>query len=63
MLYLKGLLRAQFSSVAQSCPAFCDAMDCSTSGLPVTNSWSLLKLMVIESVTPASPLILRLRSV
>ena len=25
----------QFSSVAQSCPTLCDAMDCSTSGLPV----------------------------
>ena len=25
----------QFSSVAQSCPAFCDPMDCSMPGLPV----------------------------
>ena len=25
----------QFSSVAQSCPTFCDPMNCSTSGLPV----------------------------
>ena len=25
----------QFSSVAQSCPTFCDTMDCSTPGLPV----------------------------
>ena len=25
----------QLSSVTQSCPTFCDAMDCSTSGLPV----------------------------
>ena len=25
----------QFSSVAQSCPTFCDPMDCSTPGLPV----------------------------
>ena len=25
----------QFSSVAQSCPALCDPMDCSTSGFPV----------------------------
>ena len=25
----------QFSSVAQSCPALCDPMDCSTPGLPV----------------------------
>ena len=26
---------AQFSSVAQSCPTFCDPVDCSTPGLPV----------------------------
>ena len=26
---------AQFSSVTQSCPTLCDAMDCSTPGLPV----------------------------
>ena len=25
----------QFNSVAQSCPALCDPMDCSTSGIPV----------------------------
>ena len=25
----------QFSSVAQSCPALCDPMDCSTPGFPV----------------------------
>ena len=28
-------LSIQFSSVAQSCPTFCDPMDCSTPGLPV----------------------------
>ena len=34
-------------------------MDCSTPGLPVlTNSWSLLKLMSVESVTPSNHLIL-----
>ena len=27
----------QFSSVAQSCPALCDPMDCSTPGLPVVH--------------------------
>ena len=26
---------SQFSSVAQSCPTFCDPMNCSTPGLPV----------------------------
>ena len=29
------LLHVQFSSVAQSCPALCDPMDCSTPGLAV----------------------------
>ena len=49
----------RFSSVAQLCPTFCDTMDCSTPGFPViTNSWSLLKLMCIESVMPSINLIL-----
>ena len=35
-------------------------MDCSTPGfLSITNSWSLLKLMSIESVMPSNHLILR----
>ena len=29
------VLHVQFSSVAQSCPALCDPMDCHTPGLPV----------------------------
>ena len=33
-------------------------MDCSTPGLPITNSWSLPKLMSIESVMPSNHLIL-----
>ena len=37
----------QFSSLAQLCPTLCD-----------TNSWSLLKLMSIESVMPSNYLIL-----
>ena len=41
-------------SVAQSCPTPCDPMDCSTPGLAsITNSWSLLKLMSIESGMPS----------
>ena len=48
----------QFSSVAQSCPTLCDPMNRSTPGLSVMNSWSLLKLMPIESVMPSSHLIL-----
>ena len=49
----------QFSSVTQSCLTLCDPMDCSMPGLPVHhNSWSLLKLMSIESVMPSNHLIL-----
>ena len=49
----------QFSSVAQSCPTFCDPMDCSTPGHPVHhNPCSILKLMSIESVMPCNHLIL-----
>ena len=51
------LLKLQFSSVAQSCLTLCDPMNCSTPGLPsITNSWSSLKLMSIESVMPSSHL-------
>ena len=36
----------------------CDSMDCSTPGFPVLHiSWSLLKLMSIESVMPSNHLI------
>ena len=46
----------QFSSVAQLCPILCDPMDCSNqASLFIANSWSLLKLMAIESVMPSSP--------
>ena len=49
----------QFSSVAQSCATLCNWVDGSTPGLPVHhNSWSLLKLMSIESVMPSNHLIL-----
>ena len=51
-------MQSQFSSVAQSCPTLCDPMDCSTPGLPVTNTQNLLKLMFIESVMPSKHLIL-----
>ena len=44
---------------AQSCLTFYDPMDCSTPGSPViTNSWSLLKFVSIESVIPSNHLIL-----
>ena len=49
----------QFSSVAQSCPALCDPVDCSTPSLPVHHQLrNLLKLMSIRSVMPSSHLIL-----
>ena len=53
------LLAGQFSSVAQSCPTLCDPMNRSTPGIHVHRySWSLLKLMSIESVMPSNHLIL-----
>ena len=49
----------QFNSVTQSCPTFCDPMNCSTPGLlSTTNSLSLPKLMSIESVMPSNHVIL-----
>ena len=49
----------QFSSFAQSRLTLCNSMDCGTpASLFVTNSWSLLQLMSIESVMPSNHLIL-----
>ena len=46
-------------SVAQLCLTLCDPVDCSTSdSLSITNTWSLLKLMSINSVIPSNHLIL-----
>ena len=47
-----------FSLVTQSCLTLCDPMDCSTPGLSNTSSWSLLKLLAIESVMTSNHLIL-----
>ena len=54
------LISVQFSSVTQSCLTLCNPVDCSMPGLPVsiTNSWSLPKLMSIESVMPSNHLTL-----
>ena len=53
------LERVQFSSVAQSCPALCHPMDCSTPGFPaITNSQNLLKLMFMVLVMPSNYFIL-----
>ena len=49
----------QFSSVTKSCLTLWDPMDYSTPGFPVIiKSWSLLKLMSIESIMPSNHLIL-----
>ena len=40
------------------CPTLCKPMDCSTPGFSITNSWSLLKLMSVESMMPSNHLIL-----
>ena len=55
----KSFHSVQFSSVAQSCPTLWNPMDCSSQASPSTaNSWSLLKLISIESVMPSNHLIL-----
>ena len=47
------------SSVVQSCLTLCDTVDCIKPGFPVIgNSWSLFKLMSINSVMPSNHLIL-----
>ena len=47
------------SSVVQSCLTLCDTVDCIKPGFPViNNSWSLFKLMSINSVMPSNHLIL-----
>ena len=53
---INTLMPLEVSLVAQSCLTLCDPMDCSTLGI----SWSLLKLMSIESVMPSNhcPLLL-----
>ena len=52
------IVSPQFSSGAQSCLTLCDPMYCSVpTSLSSPNSWSLLKLMSIESVMPSNHLI------
>ena len=51
--------RAQFSTVAQSCPTLCDPWTAAhQASLSITNSQSLLKLMSIGLVMPSNHLIL-----
>ena len=50
---------SQFSSVAQLCPTFATLRTAALqASLSITNSWSLPKLMFIESVMPSNHLIL-----
>ena len=67
--FLWKVSSVHFILVAQSCPTLCDPVDGSTqASLSITNSWSLPKLMSIESVMPFNhlilcrPLLLRLQS-
>ena len=47
------------SSVAQMCLTLCSPVNCSTPGLPpITNTWSIPKLMSIELVMQSNHLIL-----
>ena len=58
-LFQKGEERCY--SVAKSCPTLCDPMDCMgacQASLAFIVSWSLLKLMSIDSVMPSNHLIL-----
>ena len=52
------MLLFRLSSVTQSCLTLCDPMNCSTTGLPITNSRSPPKPMSIDSVMPPNHLIL-----
>ena len=53
------LSHLQFTSVTQSCLTLCNPMTTACQGpLSITNSWSLIKLMSIESVMPSNHLIL-----
>ena len=50
---------AQFNSVAQLCLTLCDPWTAAhQASLSITNSWSLLRLLSIESVLPSNHLVL-----
>ena len=57
--HITALTKVQFSLFAQSYPTIRGPMNRSTAGsLPIINSWSLSRLMSIESLMPSSHLIL-----
>ena len=60
LLILSQLSDLQFSSITESCPTFCEPVDCRTPGFPVPipNSWRLLKFMSIELVMSSNHLTL-----
>ena len=59
MVRIFRIYSLQFSSVAQLCSTFATPwIAARQASLSITNSWSLLKLMSIESVMPSSHLIL-----
>ena len=56
---IPSLLSAQFSSVAQSCPTLCDAMNRSTPGLPVHRQLPVTQThahRVGDAIQPSHPL-------
>ena len=56
---MPAISSSQFSSDAQSCLTLCNPWTAACqASLSITNSWSLLKLMSIESVMPSNHLIL-----
>ena len=58
--WILSLIDNRFSSVAQSCPTFCDPMDCSTPGLPVHHKLPEFTKThahrVSDAIKPAHPL-------
>ena len=56
---LGQVLSVQFSSVAQSCPTLATPWTAARqASLSITNSWSVLKLMSVESVMPSYHVVL-----
>ena len=59
--YVTTCKKDQFNSVTQSCPTFCDPMDCSTPGLPVHHQLQELTQThvppVSDAIQPSHPLL------
>ena len=47
-------IKVQFSSVTQSCSTLCDPMNCSTPGLPETNTKHGVSVRIISPVLKES---------